>query len=384
MKKEELYEIIEGIDEKYINEAEIVQLKRRRPAWMKWTAVAACLCLIVIGAIQFSVNRNDNTNVQQWSQSISAKDYFKNSHKANSQNVGSSASLVMPPYAVAVSINDKRSVLENAGVLPIMPSHLDHGFEVDYNGDGSLYKVTFLWMRRGEHGLDEYSDLQLIASPKELHEVNDVIVFSVDEDGNTLPEVVTVTERDGILIYARGKENEEKIIAWQTKYGWYQIVGSWNDSYEDMVELLDWFWEHPLSLSDFENIEEGKIVYSNRIDYPDAFCDQIPDFTALGYISEIETVNVGLCDGNLVPVWFEGIYTRGTVRISWTISIGADANAWKACLGRPNEITEEKLNDALSQSQSVNVFFDSPCMATLKIENGTSSDAWEIIQALQK
>ena len=93
---------------------------------------------------------------------------------------------------------------------------------------------------------------------------------------------------------------------------------------------------------------------------------------------------MGLCDGNLVPVWFEGIYTRGTVRISWTISIGADANAWKACLGRPNEITEEKLNDALSQSQSVNVFFDSPCMATLKIENGTSSDAWEIIQALQK
>ena len=154
----------------------------------------------------------------------------------------------------------------------------------------------------------------------------------------------------------------------------------------DMVALLDWFWAHPLSLSRFETPDDGTFVFSSRTEQPDAFREQIPDFSALGYTAEVEHVNVGpgLYDGNLIPVWFEGIYKRGETQIRWSISIGADADAWSACLGRPNEVTEEMLNEVISQNQCLNLFFDVPCMATLTIEQGTSADAWEIIQTLQR
>lgn len=45
MKKEELYETLEGIDDKFINEADIVKLKKKPSIWIKWVSVAACLCL---------------------------------------------------------------------------------------------------------------------------------------------------------------------------------------------------------------------------------------------------------------------------------------------------------------------------------------------------
>ena len=65
MKKEELYETLESIDEKYIDEAEKIQLKKKQPVWMKWTVAAACLCLIIVGAVQLKQLNNDNTAVQQ-------------------------------------------------------------------------------------------------------------------------------------------------------------------------------------------------------------------------------------------------------------------------------------------------------------------------------
>lgn len=48
MKKEELYETLGNMDERFINEAEAVHLKKRRPVWMKWVAAAACLCIVIV------------------------------------------------------------------------------------------------------------------------------------------------------------------------------------------------------------------------------------------------------------------------------------------------------------------------------------------------
>lgn len=48
MKKEELYETLGNMDERFINEAETVHLKKRRPVWMKWVTAAACLCIVIV------------------------------------------------------------------------------------------------------------------------------------------------------------------------------------------------------------------------------------------------------------------------------------------------------------------------------------------------
>ena len=47
MKKEQLYEVFGDINENYINDAHKTVKKKSRPVWMKWGAMAACLCLVV-------------------------------------------------------------------------------------------------------------------------------------------------------------------------------------------------------------------------------------------------------------------------------------------------------------------------------------------------
>jgi hypothetical protein len=300
----------------------------------------------------------------------------------------------MGPSALTVLMNDRRAEFEAEGIIPVIADHTEQSFVAAYNGDGSLYKVELWWMRRGD-GLAEYSDLKIIAAPKELHEITDVILVRVDDEGNNLPPYVTETIRDGVRILAEGAEDENKTITWQTDKGWYRIGGSFMDSYESMVELLDWFWEHPLDLERFSAPPEGTVIYTTRVEYPDAFASCIPDFAALGYTAESEKVNLGVhsdtgmpayqCEqsGNTTPIWFEGVYTHGDTRIRWTVNTGADADAWAENIGRISEITEEKLNDVLSQKDHVNIFFNNPCMVTLTVESGAAEDAWEIIQSMK-
>lgn len=48
MTNEKLYEVLGDINEKYISEARAYH-KAKKPGWVKWGAMAACLCLIVAG-----------------------------------------------------------------------------------------------------------------------------------------------------------------------------------------------------------------------------------------------------------------------------------------------------------------------------------------------
>lgn len=152
-----------------------------------------------------------------------------------------------------------------------------------------------------------------------------------------------------------------------------------------MVALLDWFWVHPLRLDRFTEPPEGTILTVSRSDQPDAFREQIPDFSALGYTAEDERVYLWQREDESVPVGFEGVYTRGETRIRWKVDTAADADAWHACLGGPDEVTEGKTSEAVSESGSFNLFLfvDAPCMATVTVELGTAADVWEIVQSLK-
>ncbi len=93
--------------------------------------------------------------------------------------------------------------------------------------------------------------------------------------------------------------------------------------------------------------------------------------------------------GEMIPVWFEGVYTRGDTVVRWSLSTGADRDAWAACLGRPREVTQEKLAEALADKNWVNLFsdwsVDGPAlMATVRLESGEIADVWEIIQSMVK
>ena len=48
MTNEKLYEVLGDINEKHINEARAYH-KAKKPVWIKWGAMAACLCLVIAG-----------------------------------------------------------------------------------------------------------------------------------------------------------------------------------------------------------------------------------------------------------------------------------------------------------------------------------------------
>ncbi|MBR4205076.1 MAG: hypothetical protein IKQ92_06340 [Clostridia bacterium] len=420
MRSEKLLEALGEVRDAFIEDADAAPAARaKKKPWLKWSALAACLCLIAAGVFTIprilarpgveSLGDGTGTNAetgtgtgktaeidaQAWTDTMTAKDYFRNSGKKGS---GASemiaADLVMGPSAVMCSLGEERETFEEDGVVPKMPEHTEHSFSAAYNGDASLYKVTFYWMRRGksdDRTVDYYSDLKFTASPKELHELSCIVYTPTDENGNVIPPYVTVTQRDGVLIYAEGRENEQKTMTWKTDVGWFEVFGSWNDSYEDVVALFEWFWAHPLDLTLFEEPPEGTMIRSTRAEHPDAFSDAIPDFAALGYEALTELVNLGQygIGGELIPVWFEGVYTRSDTVVRWSLSTGADGDAWAACLGRPREVTEEKLTEALADKNWVNLFsdwsVDGPAlMATVWLESGEVADLWEIVQSMVK
>ena len=50
MKREKFCELLGEINENYVKEAETIK-KAKKPVWVKWGAMAACLCLVVVGAV---------------------------------------------------------------------------------------------------------------------------------------------------------------------------------------------------------------------------------------------------------------------------------------------------------------------------------------------
>lgn len=65
MKKEELFNIIGEVDEQKVASAGMAMSKKKsRPAWVKWGAMAACLCLVVVGALTIPNLQNEPSRGQ--------------------------------------------------------------------------------------------------------------------------------------------------------------------------------------------------------------------------------------------------------------------------------------------------------------------------------
>lgn len=65
MKKEQLYEALGEINENYISDAHQTTKKKTHPVWVKWGAMAACLCLVVVGAVLPMTNNDTPTHSQE-------------------------------------------------------------------------------------------------------------------------------------------------------------------------------------------------------------------------------------------------------------------------------------------------------------------------------
>ena len=247
MRGKELLDKLEGIDPAFIEAADAPAPKKPR-AWLKWAAAAACLALAVLAVFVLRTPEAAPQNPQQWSADMTAADYFRFCEPGDSAQ----SDAMMPDDGLEMrDFSDQRAALEEAGVIPVIDDHPEVSFFTKYNEDGSLQYVWLWWMRRDELGLENYSDLRVLSGPRPVEIIEDCILIELDEDGNVIEPTVTVTERDGVSIVAEGHEGIEKTLTFQTEHGWYQISGSWNDDFEPVVALLDWFWAHPIDYGAF-------------------------------------------------------------------------------------------------------------------------------------
>lgn len=70
MTHEKLYEVLGDINAKHIEEAHMTTAKIKMPAWVKWSAMAACLCLVVVGGVWKNLTSSKNFNTMLTKQSV--------------------------------------------------------------------------------------------------------------------------------------------------------------------------------------------------------------------------------------------------------------------------------------------------------------------------
>ena len=341
MRGREMLETIENLNPAYI-EAASEKPKAKKAVWIKWGAMEACFCLVVVGAVYMMSSGAGSRSVLQWSKNFPTADYFK--YSAGDDDVSSSNSIADSAiqYAETRYFSDYREQMEADGVIPAMPDHPLYDCVVRYKEDGSIFSVTHAWNQRG----DTYSDLTITIGYQEVELIQDCITGEVDENGNMVPPS-TVTERDGI-----------------------QIANSWGDGYESMVDLLDWVWEHSVDFEMF-TIEQGVETSNvNLADYPGAFADQIPDFEALGYF--LGGHYLQLKDGK--PYTFEGHYytgvdpvrveggsyleLEGSTEIHWCVNAQPDYCDLQNSMGDISEMTQAQVTEVLTERSNFSFMLD--------------------------
>lgn len=59
MNSKKFSEAMSELDSKYVDEAINYKKKAKKPSWIKWGAMAACLCLVIVGVVSISNWQND-------------------------------------------------------------------------------------------------------------------------------------------------------------------------------------------------------------------------------------------------------------------------------------------------------------------------------------
>jgi len=150
--------------------------------------------------------------------------------------------------------------LRKEKVIPILPDY--KGFECYgyYQEDESLQKLELRW-KFLSYRLVGFRQIRATVAPAPTGELPDFFKLPLDNNGEPIPQVTTVTLRDGISIYAAtesratiipmayGDKRIRKMIFYKDGL-WIELEGI-NCSPEHMNEVLNWFWDNKIDFSYF-------------------------------------------------------------------------------------------------------------------------------------
>lgn len=379
----------------YIDDDLIVAAEEYKPIphanvivhWKRFAAVVACLCVIIAGTVFMSVPKDNGTPFLLWKPNFQAADYFKYNLDIDGSHTSSIIAESELPYSMQKSFSDERMAMEAAGIIPLMSDYHKYSCIARYDEDGNISSVMFSWYRRG----DDYSDLRIVTGCQEIQRVQECLSIDIDADGNIITPAVTVVERDGVEIVTTGSANEAKTITFQNNTIWYQITGSWNDSYETVAELLDWIWEHPIDFNVFMAGKGSTVVFSSLDKYPTAFSSELPDFDELGYIRGENYLKLK----NGVPCIFEGYFYKGLaseivesgdipsegdwVEIQWYIASDPDYDDLQACSGNLSDLSQQMVHNIISDNGKLSFLFND---YLVKVYSNNANEVWNLLKTL--
>ncbi|MCQ2495511.1 MAG: hypothetical protein MJ131_02850 [Lachnospiraceae bacterium] len=406
--KNRIIDAIGNIDDELLEATDALRAsnKRKNSAIIKWLAAAACVCLAAVSiSLVFPRKAASDNRVQIWKDGYSAEDYFKNT-AVSTDIMAEEKSDIAVPYAERRYFSDNRQQYEADGVIPVKDKNRRFTALANYNEDGSLYSLELAWHYDSQ--IENYSHLSVLAGLKEVPEINDCIFIETDENGNVVKPGLTVTERDGIKIIARGGR-ADKSISFQNASGWYRISGSWNDSYEAVTELFEWFWAHPVNFDDF-TIEKGdNYTQTGLTDYLNLLSDEgsdsedfifsafLPDFKRFGYViagnslgmknNEPVSFNVSVLSNLTQEEADAGEYTvgqNGCEMIDWTI----DSEAFEGDTEGVKKLEELTRDSVLSLKPADEVttqtrirYIQEGCLVTIYTTDVEL--AWELIESIR-
>lgn len=193
--------------------------------------------------------KEQDKTIHGWTQDYKPEDYFvdcKPLENAIGEQGGFNQTFYSADYRKSHDVNE----LEKTELIPDMENFFLRKCYTQYDEAGRFIFMILDWSNNEE-------TISLVVSP--YFPVDRVLIEEknksepFDSSGKALSPVPTVTSRDDILVFAEGLKNEVKKITYRNDTVWYQLEGSRGIDYETMASFLDWFWEHPLDITVFDD-----------------------------------------------------------------------------------------------------------------------------------
>lgn len=265
MKAYDFLDAIGGIDPEIIEEAGYTFKKNKpeandMPSKVKRVSVDIKKIILVASLFLFfagiflKLQGPVDVGLQSWSPSFSPDQYFLYSDMGEKKAALTIEKLDQeehPSNSVKLDLSHQRQILEEKEVIPPLIDHPNFAAEVFYGDEGQLQYFVISWQAGSSHKSETYRRLTVRAGYDEKFMPKDGLFLRPGRKGRDVGPGVTITDREGKWIVAKGSPNTEKTMAFINDSGWYEISGSAHDDYEAVVELYEWYWDHPIDFNDF-------------------------------------------------------------------------------------------------------------------------------------
>lgn len=236
MKKEDLFKVMGDIDDEYLVEVKRYRPVKKKPVWIKWGSLAACVCILCCGAGILMHNHSDNA-------------------VSNSGDSGCLITAEKEVTAEQFSEYGYNIVLpeESTDATYSIVSTSDYNYgQIECNIDSEKYiyrtsdaeKVITPEDLAGISGSKTVSDMSLNGNPAscEINDAGEGAICWTDEDYGCLYSVSMPenASEDKLLRAAQPLKNHAQVHQVAGKLNPDDVYGLWKyDQYDAYIEILD-------------------------------------------------------------------------------------------------------------------------------------------------